>query len=293
MLRRASTLSDLPPHVLATVLRNADTWCDVVRVAHTCRALHQRITASRLCDGCVHSEPMDAADACAFWGHWRAQTHGNAPLKAVDMCARLGHATCVQFALCAPVDVSRGTNDVLCAACETGHLRIVDRLLRVPQVRVDLHCGVLKRAIDTGRADVLDRLMRDPVFRMDRRLDVDLMILDASHRGHGPIVARLFRDPRAHPQCEEVVLRSAIVFGYDDVLECVLKEGRRNIGLYASWALSNAYARGHWSLAMRLLRDKRVRAALRPWLHYAPMVGHVLARHWVVRWCAWWSAMWA
>ena len=275
-----ATLTDLPPHVWAHVLRHA-TVHDLFVVAHVCRALHGLIASAATCT-CATVAEMPAkgekrarSHAHAFWTHWR-NVRPPPSLDAWRMYACQGHVAHVALALRCGVDPGADDQCAVRYASGNGHVEVVELLLRDervdPSVRdqqalywaaVRGHMPVLERllrdervdpsangqcairwAIEAGRVVVVDRLLRDP--RVDPSAANQEAIWAASRHGHVKVVERLLRDERVDPGAREHgALRVAIRFGHVDVVEVLLRDPRVDRGACEHGALRDAILFGH------------------------------------------------
>jgi len=191
-----ATLTDLPPHVWALVLRGA-TVHTVHCVAHTCRALHQLVTSSARCTCACPSDDEgheDGARTRAFWAHMRP-ARWQLPFDTWCAWVRSGHVAHVALALRCGVNPGRGDQSAIAMACTVGHLAMVTLLLR--DARVDPSANVhlaLQRASYFGHVEIVERLLRDT--RVDPSARCQEALRDAVSNGHYATVELLLRDER-------------------------------------------------------------------------------------------------
>jgi len=248
------TLDGLPPHVLATVLRNVSVRT-LVRVAHLCRSLHKRMTASATC---VCDGPLVAETArLPFWAHWRAQRprRGRNRIKV-----RVRNVVELTFALHAGLDLSGYHQWALGQAVKEGLVAHVDALLRDPRIDVSVRRQyALRAACEYGRTEVVARLLRDPRIDITARGNAALAI--ATRMGHGDIVRHLVNHPRFDvAACNHMTLRWACRRGDEHLVAWLLAQRRVRPHVRNQEAMIGASSRGHVAVVRLLLGNPRVSA---------------------------------
>ena len=225
-----ATLTDLPPHVWALVLRNAMVH-DLFVVAHVCRALHELIASSATCTCATVSEtPTNRTDGAsarsrAFWTHWR-DVHPPPSLDEWQMLVQRGHVTHIGLAMRCGADPSARNQFAVRFASSKGHVHVVNLLLR--DERVDPSVAeqyTIGFASCNGHVEVVDRLLRDA--RVDPGADSQWAIRHASSNGHVNVVERLLRDARVDPSTgNQCAMRWAIDGGHLAMVQCLLRDER-------------------------------------------------------------------
>ena len=290
-VQRVGTLTDLPPHVWALVLRDA-TVHDLFVVAHVCRALHELITSTAVCT-CVSipevlafGVPCLCARSRAFWAHWR-DVHPPPPADEWKAHARCGHVAHIALALHCGGDPNAGHLWALFKASEYGHLAIVNLLLHDDRVDPSAweQCFI-GLASQHGHVDVVDRLLRDA--RVDPSADHQYAVRWASRKGHVAVVHCLLRDARVDPgACDQHAIQWASTEGRVAVVDRLLCDPRVDPSADGQCAMRWACLRGRVAVVECLLRDERVArdvAAMRGCITTAREKGHddivtLLERH--------------
>ena len=225
-----ATLTDLPPHVWALVLRKAIPR-DLCRVAHVCRSLHALVTSRSRCachrlDGLLGTAPsIEPAQTRAFWAHLRDVSEPPSSI-AWDAVLRRGIKAQIALALRQGVDPSAHDQLALRWASRHGHTAMVVWLLR--DARVDPRAReqeALRDACEYGHHDVVERLLDDE--RADPSAWNQCAVRWASRNGHASVVQRLLRDPRVDPSVyHQGALIWACLFRHCDVVRVLLGDAR-------------------------------------------------------------------
>lgn len=148
------------------------------------------------------------------------------------------------------------------AACQNGHLEIVNLLLACPSVNpATFDNDAIVMAASFGHVDVVDRLLTDPMGRVDPAARQNLAIVGAAGNGHYAATERLLRDPRVNPSNVWSPMHSPIEMaclkGYTAIVELLLKHPKVvPIGIY-HYGLPNAAKNGHEGVVRALLKDPR------------------------------------
>jgi len=271
------SLTDLPPHVWALVLRDA-TVHDLFVVAHTCRALHALIVSSDTC-ACARASTgeraEDRAHTRAYWAHWR-DARPPLPLSAWHEHVRCGHAAHVALALRCSADPNAESQWAVRRASEHGQLAIVDHLLRDGRVGSTGHLyGALSLASQNGHLAVVARLLRHGVDPSARN---QCAVRWASANGHVEVVNLLLRDARVDPSTDDqCALRMACDNGHAEVVDRFLCDARVDPSARDDEAIRWAACHGHAAVVERLMRDARVDPSAREQfaLEWATLRGHV------------------
>jgi len=255
-----ATLTDLPPHVWALVLRTA-TLRDIFTVAHVCRALHTLVTARATC-ACASADGWSrdgdgSARTRAFWTHMR---HTRRPPWPQDwfQYVRSGSVALVALALRCGAEPHASMQYAIREASQSGHAPIVELLLR--DARVDPAVNdqlAIAEASRHGHVAVVNLLLRDA--RIDPSGTRQYAIRAASTNGHLAVVERLLSDGRVDPSAEhQCALRGASLNGHIEVVQRLLSDARVDPSAANQAAIRVASVKGHAPIVERLLRDGRV-----------------------------------
>jgi len=266
----------LPTHIWAHVLRDTPA-CEVVRLAHMSRALHERIMGTALCqcaqdpiDG--HAHPVGKSD---FWVHWR--DYGTVTDDRLAECCQRGHLACVRVLLALGCNPAHMGQRALLHACIHENLNVVREWLRDERVDPSRKEGdILRFACSMNQHRVVEVLLADP--RANPCAEDHVSIQVASQNGYVDVVALLLRDGRADPRADrQYALRAACFHGHTEVVALLLCDGRVDPSAEGQVALLTACQHGHVGVAEMLLRDGRVDPSVdgQRMIQTACMFGHV------------------
>jgi len=251
---RAANLDDLPPHVLASVLRGF-LIIDLFSVAHVCRALHSRIASGPTCRCATKerwAETHSTEPTRAFWTFWTE--HSTVSRAELQLYTRFNKVVCVDYMvrwthIMDPVDVGEyefgiaakdGNVDVLerlwpmapvewkreawLRACRGGHLRLVKLLVAVsaPHLR-DHYVRGFRSACESGHVHVVD------YFLTEQLVDVAVSggLEEATRYGQTAVVDRLLEEERTDlSQHGHRSLAHAMLFGDGTALVRLLQDDR-------------------------------------------------------------------
>lgn len=184
----------------------------------------------------------------------------------ITYAVKFGYARVVQELLKQPDIPFLSYNSLLTVAAMKGHVEIVNLLLNDP--RVDPAAGdniAIQKAASSGHVQVVDLLLNDP--RVDPAAEDDYAIQRAAAKGHVEVVKLLLTDPRAinrvNPAAEyNEAITSAAREGRAQVVELLMNDPLNRVDPAANnnQALQYAVYWGHPEVVQVLLNDplKRV-----------------------------------
>jgi len=236
-----SRLEQLPPHVLANVLRG-DLFA-LVAVAHASRALHRHVLGTEQCR-CDHVRPTDRWEhphrTTAFWTHWKLLSSRDAWLP-LQRFVGMAHSLIVLYLAQHHLPWYDGTmrwratshfQKAFHRACAQGDGPAVRFLTSM--------CGV-----DPGAYD-------------------NAAIRAASAQGRAEVVRHLLRSPRVNPAVSRNrPLRDASAAGHLAVVDLLLQSGKVDAGDMSNDALRKARRNGHMEVMRRLLQEPGVDDVMR------------------------------
>jgi len=261
MARPTANLPDVPPHILASVLHGA-LIVDVFRVAHVCRALHERIVGTAECR-CARQghwlRPHDPTQRPAFWTLWNEAN----PVRRSEyrLYVRFNKVVCVDYILrWVNLDAGVPTDlDDLTVASSNDCLEVVRRLLPLaPNARKQ---DAFYDACREGHVRMVDFWLNEPT--VDPSQNNQQGILVAAGQGHTDVVDRLLGDPRVVPNHQpfhtySTPLIEACIHGHTAVVDCLLRDGRVDPSQHQQHAFRLAWARANDAIVSRLLQDARL-----------------------------------
>jgi len=233
------------PLLWALILRDAPLR-DLVRVAHTCRALHALLVPGDACR-CGDASALAAASAdptprsLAFWAHMRHAAPRR--VESVAQCAASGSMLRTYLAMAGGADPTvRGK------APDVDRCNVVEMLRRQAPMMF-CYTTPFWRVADTI-GNPYGEFPRGPCYEP---------IVWACRNGHVAVVDHLLKDPRVDVcVAENAALLFAVRNGHIDVVRALLHDGRADPGARSQMAISLATCVGRLDLVQCLLSDARV-----------------------------------
>ena len=145
--------------------------------------------------------------------------------------------------------------DTLKWACFDGNISLVNLLFGVVDPSA-FNNEAIRTASENGHADVVDRLLQDS--RVDPSVDNNYAIRWASQNGHVAVVERILQDRRSTLQHTHIALRTAAEHNQGEIVDLVLRCGRKLSCSKLTISIRNATLCGYDTIVERLKQELAV-----------------------------------